>query len=205
MGGKSLSIPPKEKSCHQAAPNGLDCPAMLKKAAIVLPLMIAAICGFIALRPSDFRVTRSTLIAAPASQVFARVNDFHQWEEWSPWADADPHARLEYAGAPSGVGAVFRWAGNARVGEGSMTITESRPPEAIRIALDFVKPAPGRSDVDFIFQPEADGTRVTWSMSGKNNFMAKAFALLVDCDKIVGGDFEKGLATLKRVSEAPKP
>ncbi|MBL8013471.1 MAG: SRPBCC family protein, partial [Candidatus Omnitrophica bacterium] len=114
----------------------------------------------------------------------------------------DPNSKISYEGASSGVGAVFKWAGNNQVGEGSNTIVESRPGELITIRLDFIKPFPGTSSAEFTFKPEGAGTMVTWSMSGKNNFIGKAMSLVMNCDKMVGGQFEKGLAGLKQVSEA---
>lgn len=112
----------------------------------------------------------------------------------------DPAAKNSYAGVPSGEGAMFSWAGNNKVGEGRMTLMESRPNELIRIKLEFLKPFQATNTAEFTFQPAGNGTQVTWSMSGRNNFMAKAFVLIMNCDKMIGGEFEKGLANLKDVT-----
>jgi hypothetical protein len=175
--------------------------AMVIKILIGLVAVVAVVAGVVALQPSDFRVVRSAAIPAPAAVVFSQVNDFHKWEAWSPWAKMDPAAKNGFAGAPSGTGAVFEWAGNSKVGEGRMTLTESRPPELIRIQLDFVRPFAGTNITEFTFRPEGNQTVVTWSMSGDNNFIARAFCLFVNMDKMVGGEFEKGLANLKSVTE----
>jgi hypothetical protein len=114
----------------------------------------------------------------------------------------DPELERTYSGEPEGVGAVYSWTGNSDVGEGSMTITESRPAELIRLKLEFIKPMAGTSDTEFNFKPEGGGTHVTWTMSGKNGFIAKAFCLFMNMDKMVGGQFEEGLASMKQVAEA---
>ncbi len=152
-------------------------------------------------QPSEFSVVRSGSISAPPEAVFAHINDLHKWEAWSPWAKRDPAAKNSFEGRSEGAGAIFRWAGNKEVGEGSMTITESRPSELIRIKLEFLKPFACTNSVEFAFKPEGNQTAVTWSMAGRNNFMAKAIGLFMNMDKMVGGDFESGLANLKSVTE----
>lgn len=176
---------------------------MLKKILLSLAAIIVVFLIVVALRPADFRVTRSASITAPPAVVFGNVNDLHKWQEWSPWAKMDPAAKITYDGPMAGKGASFTWAGNNQVGEGTMTVIESRPNEQVQFKLDFKKPFEGTNLADFTFKPEGDQTVVTWSMSGKNNFLFKAVGLFMDCDKMIGGDFEKGLASLKSISEAP--
>jgi hypothetical protein len=179
---------------------------MIKKILLGLLIVIVLLVVFIALQPSTYRVERSATINAPAPVVFAQVNDFHKWNAWSPWAKLDPAMKQTYEGAPAGTGAVYTWAGNSEVGEGHMTIADSHPSDLIKIKLEFLKPFAANSDTTFTFQPEGNQTRVTWNMVGDKNFIAKAFHLVMNIDKMVGGDFEKGLAQLKSVSEAePKP
>lgn len=169
---------------------------------IGLGIAIAALAIFIASRPSDFRVSRSLTMAAPASAVFAQVNDFHKWDAWSPWIKLDPNAKVGFEGPEAGEGAKFFWSGNSEVGEGSMTLVESKPDELVRIRLDFVKPFAGTADAEFTFEPvTSNETKVTWSMSGKNNFIAKAIGLVIDCDKMIGDNFETGLASMKAIVE----
>jgi hypothetical protein len=174
---------------------------MFKKILIGLAAIVVAFVAYVAMQPSEYRVARSATIAAPAPAVFAQVNDFHNWEGWSPWANLDPNAKATFEGPKAGTGAVFNWSGNDKVGEGRMTLTESRPAELIRIKLDFVKPMEGTSVAEFSFTPQGDRTAVTWSMSGHNNFIARAICLFMNMDKMLGGEFEKGLANLKAVVE----
>ena len=169
---------------------------------IALAAIIVIFVIMVALQPAEFRIVRSASISAPPAVVFAQVNDLHKWQEWSPWAKMDPAAKNTFEGPPAGTGAAFRWAGNNKVGEGTMTITESRPSELIRFKLEFLEPFKATNTAEFTFKPEGNQTAVTWSMFGKNNFMAKAFGLFVNCDKMVGGQFEKGLADLKSLAEA---
>jgi uncharacterized protein YndB with AHSA1/START domain len=156
------------------------------------------------MQPSDFRIARSATISAPAADVFAQVNDFHKWDAWSPWAKIDPTMKQIYDGAPSGTGAIYTWVGDKKVGEGTMTLTESRPNDVVSIKLEFRKPFKATNTAEFTFKPEGDQTVVTWSMSGRNNFMFKAFGLFMNMDKMLGGEFEKGLASMKSVVEAVK-
>jgi polyketide cyclase/dehydrase/lipid transport protein len=157
----------------------------------------------VALQPSEFHIERKATMAAPRAAVFAQVNDFHNWESWSPWAKLDPNAKNSFEGPSAGNGAILRWAGNSDVGEGSMTITESRSNEVIRIRLDFIKPFEDTSNVEFTFKPEGDKTAVTWSMDGKNNFIAKAICLFMSMERMVGDKYEEGLANIKAIVEAP--
>jgi hypothetical protein len=177
---------------------------MLMKILIGLAVIVIGVVAIVATRPSEFRVARTATIAAPAPAVFAQVNDFHNWEAWNPWAKIDPAMKQAYEGASAGTGAVYTWAGNNEVGEGRMTLTESRPSDLIRIRLEFLKPFRGTSLAEFTFKPEGDHTIVTWSMAGQNNFMAKAVHLFMAMDKMIGGNFEKGLAQMKAVVEGAR-
>ena len=175
---------------------------MLWKILIAVAVIVIGLAVVVALQPASFRVTRTATIAAPAADVFAQVNDFHNWEAWSPWAKLDPTAKNTFEGPAAGTGAAFAWSGNSKVGEGRMTITESRPSELVRIKLEFVRPFAATNTAEFAFKPAGGGTAVTWSMYGHNNFIARAFCLFVSMDKALGGEFEKGLASMKSAAEA---
>jgi len=171
---------------------------------IVLAVLIVAFVVVVAMQPSDFRIVRSATMSAPPSTIFAQVNDFHKWQAWSPWAKLDPTMKTTYEGAESGTGAIHTWSGNNQVGEGRMTIMESRPNERIRFKLDFLKPMAATNTAEFTFTPQGKQTLVTWSMSGQNNFIGKAMGLVMNCEKMVGGQFETGLANLKSIVETAK-
>jgi len=167
-----------------------------------LAVVIVVFAIVVALRPGNFRIVRSATIGAPPAVVFAQVNDFHKWRAWSPWEEKDPNLKRTYEGPASGPGTVYGWIGNKEVGEGRMTLVESRPDELIRIRLEFFKPFAATNHTEFAFEPQgADHTRVTWAMTGKNGFMARAFCMFMDMDKLVGDDFEKGLAGMKMIAE----
>jgi len=174
---------------------------MLSNILIGLAVLVVVFIIVVATRPDSFRVTRTATIPAPAAIVFAQVNDLHKWEAWNPWGKLDPACKMTYEGPAAGTGAGYTWAGNKKVGEGRMTITESRPNELIRFNLEFLKPFKANNTAEFTFNSESNQTTVAWSMAGKRNFAFKAFGLFVDCDKMVGRDFEKGLADLKSVAE----
>lgn len=176
---------------------------MFKKILVGVAVLIAVFVVVVAMQPDGFRVARSISISAPPVTVFAKVNDLRTWQQFSPWAKLDPNAKATFAGPETGTASSFTWAGNNEVGEGTMTIVESRPHELIRFKLEFVKPFEGTNDAEFTFKPAGAQTEVTWSMSGKNNFLFKAVGLFIDCEKMIGPQFEEGLANLKALSEAP--
>ena len=180
---------------------------MVKKVILgLLGLIIAVIvvfCVVVSMQPGDFKITRSATFNAPPDKVFEQVNDFHKWEAWSPWAKLDPNMKTTYSGAASGAGASYAWVGNSDVGEGKMTITDSHPTDDIKIDLDFIAPFAAKNVTEFTFKPDGDKTAVTWTITGKNNFIAKAFGMFVNMDKLIGGDFEKGLSQMKPVVEKP--
>lgn len=177
---------------------------MVFKILLILLALIALFLIVAAFQPSEFRITRSGMIAAPPPVVFGQVNDLRKWEAWSPWAKLDPAMKQTYDGPAVGVGAVSTWVGNKQVGEGKMTIMESRPFDLIRIQLDFYKPMAATNESEFHFVPEgADQTKVNWSMTGRRNFMMKAFGLVMNMDKMVGGQFEEGLNHLNVAVKQP--
>lgn len=200
----------KEKTVTQVtvqAPAGPSVPTRKKTSKLIyvsvtLAAVVIVFAGIVAMQPDDFRVTRSTKILATPSDVFAQVNDFHKWEAWNPWGKIDPAMKQSYEGAPAGMGAAYSWVGNSEVGEGRMTITESRPSDLIRIKLEFFKPFAATNTAEFTFAPEGTQTVVTWSMSGKKTFLCKGIHLCMNMDKMIGGQFEKGLADMKALVEA---
>jgi len=177
---------------------------MLETILIVLAAIVVVFVAVVALQPAEFRIVRSRTISAPPPDVFAQVNDFHNWTAWSPWEKLDPALKRTHEGAPAGTGAIYSWVGNKKVGEGRMTLTESHPSDLIRIKLEFLKPFKATNTAEFTFKPEGNQTVVTWSMTGRKNFLLKGFGLFMNMDKMIGGDFEKGLANMKAVVEAKK-
>ncbi len=176
---------------------------MLKKILIGFVLLVIVLLIVVAVQPSEFTVTRSTTVDAPPATVFEQVDDFHKWQAWSPWAKMDPDAKNVFDGPASGTGAKFGWSGNDKVGEGNMTIVESHPNDLVKIHLVFAKPFASENTTEFTFKPdEKQQTVVTWTMNGKKNFISKGMCLFMNMDKMVGGDFEKGLASMKSVAEA---
>lgn len=176
---------------------------MLKKILKTVAFAALLFILFVLMQPNEFRVSRIDTISAPISTVFTLVNDLHQWGTWSPWAKLDPNAKNSFDGSAAGTGAVMKWEStNSNVGEGMMTITESRPDELIKFKLEFKKPFAGTSDAEFTFKSEENKTLVTWSMYGKKNFISKAMGLIFNCEKMVGDQFEQGLTNIKSVVEA---
>ncbi len=175
---------------------------MIKKILIGLAVVIAIFLIVVSLRSGDFRVERSAALAASAAALFEHVNDHHKFAVWNPFLKLDPNVKNTYSGPASGVGAVCSWDGNKDVGAGTCTIIESKPGELVRSRMDWKRPMEGTATVDFTFKPQGDKTIVTWAMYGKNGFMGKLVSLFMDCDKMVGPQFEKGLASLGEVASA---
>ncbi|OZD84072.1 transcriptional regulator [Rhodococcus sp. 05-339-2] len=146
-------------------------------------------------------VERSAVVRADAATVHALIDDFHQWVKWSPYEGVDPDLKRTYSGPDAGVGASYSWSGNRKAGAGTMTITESIPEERIVLDLAFTKPFKNRNVTEFLLEPVADGTRVTWRMSGKQNKLFALIGKVFSMDKLVGPDFEKGLRQLAAVAE----
>lgn len=170
-------------------------------ALIVLAVLVVGLLVAIMKQPDEFRITRSARMSARPQPVFDQVNNLRNWDNWSPWAKLDPNATITFTGPEAGVGARFDWSGNREVGVGSNEILESNAPESVHMKLRFLKPMKAENDVVFSFAPVGDGTEVTWTMYGPNNFVGKAVGLLMNCEKMVGGQFEQGLANMKSVVE----
>ena len=174
---------------------------MIKIILIVIAVAIAAVLALAATRPDVFRVQRSASIKAPPEKVFALINDFKRWETWSPWEKKDPAMKRSFGAATSGKGATYAWEGNKDVGQGSMEITNSVSSSAISLKLDFLKPFEAHNRVDFTLEANGDATQVTWTMAGDTPYFAKIIHVFLDMDRMVGKDFEAGLAHLKPIAE----
>jgi hypothetical protein len=168
---------------------------------IGLLVLLALLLLFIATRPAKFRIERSAQLSASSAAVFALLNDFHQWGEWSPWEKLDPAMKKTFSGAESGTGAEYAWSGNNKAGEGRMTMLDSKPNQQLSIKLEFLKPFPATNVTTFKLEPAPDGTKVYWIMEGENGFSGKAFALLMNMDKMLGASFEEGLANLNKAAQ----
>lgn len=174
---------------------------MLKIILIVLVVLIAAILAFAAARPNTLRVQRRASIKAPPEKIHPLIADFHNWTSWSPWEKKDPALKRTFSGAASGKGAAYAWEGNRDVGSGRMEITDVSTPSKVTINLDFIKPFEGHNVVDFTLQPVGGDTTVTWDMHGPLAYVARIFGIFVSMDKMIGKDFETGLANLKSIAE----
>lgn len=176
---------------------------MIVKILIGLAIVIAVFAAFVASRPDDVRVSRSIVINSPASAIYLLVNDQRKHGQWAPWDKLDPNIQKTFEGQQVGIGSITRWSGNNQVGKGSSTIIENRPDELVKFHLDFEAPMKATNTAEFTFEPQGDATLVTWVMYGKANFMAKAVNIIMDCDKMVGEQFEIGLKSLKEIVEHP--
>ena len=174
---------------------------MLKTIAVIVAVLIAGVLIFATMKPDTFSVQRSATIKAPPDKIFAVLNDFHRWTEWSPWEKLDPAMQRTLGGAASGKGATYAWEGNSKAGAGRMEIVESVPARRIGIQLDFIKPFEGHNIAEFTLTPQGDATQVNWQMHGPAPFITKLMQVFVSMDSMIGKDFEEGLANLKAVAE----
>ena len=174
---------------------------MVKKILIVLAVIVAGVLGLASTQPDTFSVQRSTTIQARPDKIFPLVADFHRWAEWSPWEALDPAMQRSHSGAPSGPGAVYSWDGNKAVGAGRMEVMAAQAPAKVTIKLDFIRPFEGHNSTDFSFVPQGDATLVSWVMTGPTPFVSKLMQVFFSMDKMIGRDFEAGLAKMKAVAE----
>lgn len=169
--------------------------------AIVLAVALAIVLVLAATKPNAFSVQRATTLKALPEKIFPLINDFHQWGSWSPYESRDPAMKRSYSGAASGKGAVYGWDGNNNVGSGRMEILEASAPAKIVIKLDFFRPFEGHNTAEFTILPQGDDTNVTWRMFGPAPFMSRLMQVFMNLDRMIGKDFEIGLANLKRLTE----
>ena len=174
---------------------------MLKTILIAVVVVIAGILVFASTRPEAFSVQRTTTIHAPADKVFALINDFHRWGEWSPWEKLDPEMKRTFSGPAAGVGTTYEWTGNSKVGAGRMEILRAAPASKVDIKLDFIKPFEGHNITEFTLTPQGDNTQVDWVMNGPAPFISKLMGVFVSMDAMIGKDFEAGLANMKSAAE----
>ena len=176
---------------------------MVKIVVAVLALLVGGVLLAAAVRPDTFTVQRSATIQAPPEKVYPLIADFKRWDAWSPWEKKDPAMKRTFGATSAGRGATYAWEGNGEVGRGSMEITEAVAPAKLVIKLDFVKPFEAHNLVDFALAPSGQATHVTWTMQGPVPYFARILHLFVDMDRMVGKDFEAGLANLKLAAEKP--
>lgn len=176
---------------------------MLKAILIIVAALIAGVLAYAATKPDTFRVQRSASIKAPPERIFPLINDYRNWAAWSPYERKDPAMKRTFGATTAGKGATYSWEGNKDVGQGGMEIQDSVPSSKVTIRLDFLKPFEAHNIVDFTLQPEGDATKVTWEMHGPAPYFSKLMQVFINMDKMVGTDFEAGLASMRTVAEMP--
>jgi len=174
---------------------------MLKKIAYSVVAVVGALLLYAATKPDTFRVQRSINIQAPPEKIFGVLNDFHQSVSWSPYEKKDPAMKRAFSGPESGKGAVYQFEGNKEVGKGRLTITDTTPSSKVVIALDMDEPFEGHNTVEYTLDARSGSTDVTWAIHGQQPYIGKVISLFIDCDKMIGKDFEVGLTNLKALSE----
>jgi uncharacterized protein YndB with AHSA1/START domain len=175
----------------------------MKKVFSFLLICLLGLVGYAASQPDSFQLERSITVKAPPEKVFALVNDFQQWGKWSPWDKKDPAMKRTMGPASQGVGATYSWEGNKDVGTGRMEIKESVPSSKVSIQLNFLKPFEAQNISEFLITPKDNQTEVRWAMRGPQPFIAKLMGVFFSMEKMVGPDFEQGLAAMKVAAEAP--
>lgn len=176
---------------------------MLKIIGIVIVLAAVGLLVYAAMQPDDFRIQRTATVKAPPERIYPLIADLRAWGPWSPWEKKDPAMKRTFSGPDSGVGAAYGWEGDKNVGTGKMTILEATPPGKVVIKLEFLKPFEATNTAEFTLTPQGDSTAIVWAMYGKNNFLSKLVCVFMDMEKMVGPDFEAGLAGLKVLAETP--
>ena len=168
---------------------------------VLLVVLLAGILAYAATKPDTFHVQRTAGIRAPTDKIFALINDLHGWGAWSPYEKKDPDMKRTYSGSHSGKGAVYEWDGDKNVGKGRMEIVDTSAPSKIVIKLDFIKPFEAHNIATFTMEPKGDATNVTWAIDGPCPYITKVMGVFINMDRMIGSDFEAGLANLKAVAE----
>lgn len=169
----------------------------------IIAVVVGGFATFVGMQPTQFKIERSIAVAAPAENVFPLINDHHNSLLWSPWDKLDPEMKKHFEGPASGVGSIYSWEGNEKVGAGRITIMESLPNQKVSSKLENFKPMESTSTTELTLTPKGAGTEVRWALIGQKSYMDKFFCLFMNMDKVIGPDFEKGLAQLKTLAEAP--
>jgi uncharacterized protein YndB with AHSA1/START domain len=165
---------------------------------VLVSLVLLLFAGGYALSP-EFKAVRSVTIDAPAEKVYPLLADPREWKRWTVWNQRDPSMAITYTGPLSGAGAAWEWKSKSE-GDGKMTFTAAEPNR--RVAYDLFVPDFGTTSTgDLLLVPEGGGTRVTWTINGNmgSNPLMRWLALFMD--RMVGPDFEAGLANLKALAE----
>ncbi len=174
----------------------------MKKIAIAVAVLVAGILVYAVFQPDTFLISRSVSIKAAPEKIYPYLSDFHKEDLWTPYEKRDPSMKRTYSGAESGKGAVYEFSGDIyKVGSGRLEIIEAVPPTRVVLTLDMTEPMKGRTIVEYTLEPIGGSTKVTWSMRGTNNYLSKLICTFINTDKMVGGDFETGLANLKALVE----
>src|SRR5512139_90330 len=176
---------------------------MLNMIVTVIVLAVVGLLVYAAMQPADFRIQRSATVKAPPERIYPHIASLKAWGPWSPWEKKDPAMKRTFSGPDSGVGAAYGWEGDKNVGTGKMTILEATPSHKVVIKLEFLKPFEATNTAEFTLQPVGDSTAIVWAMYGKNNFLSKLVCVFMNMEKMVGPDFESGLAGLKALAEKP--
>ena len=167
----------------------------------VIVLALAAVLVVAAFKPDTFHVQRRAAIKAPPEKIYPLVSDFQRWGAWSPWEKKDPAMKRSFGGPKEGKGASYAWDGDKNVGQGRMEIVDATPPSRVALKLDFMKPFEAHNTVQFDLIPKGELTEVVWDMQGPVPYVAKIMHVFIDMDRMVGADFEAGLANLKSAAE----
>lgn len=175
------------------------------KVLIGLAAVFLIFIGAVLMQPAQYRVERSITIAAPPAAVYPWVADFKKFDQWSPWEKLDPAMKKTFSGPDTGVGSRYEWSGNDDVGTGSMTVTAAKEGESLTMDLEFVEPWQSKAETGFALAADGEGTKVTWTMSGDNDFMGKAMGLFMDMEGMIGKDYDEGLSNLKKKVESASP
>ncbi len=175
---------------------------MWKNLGVIAVIVIVGVLAWVSRQPDSFRIERQVTIQAPAGTIFPLLNDFHQWALWSPWEKKDPGMKRDFSGPDTGVGAAYEWSGNSDVGSGRMEIIQSMPATKLAVDLHFTAPFEADNTAEFVLEDKDGATTVTWAMFGASPLLSKLMGLVFDMDSMVGGDFARGLASLKTAAEA---
>ena len=177
---------------------------MAKKIIVAVLGILAALLGYVAMQPAEMSIFREQLVKATPEKIFPHINNSKMANDWMPWADVDPKVKMSFSGPDEGIGSASSWDSEGQMGTGQAVVVESVPNRSVKTQLTYTKPMSMSQMAEVSLSPSSEGTVVRWAVTGKNDFMGKFFGVVMNMDKMVGGQFEAGLSKLKTtVEKAP--
>jgi len=177
---------------------------MFLKIASFVGALLLGFATYVYFLPAEKTISREIVIQAPPESLFPMINHSKKMNDWMPWLESDPGVKMVFSGPDEGVGSKSEWDSPGKMGTGSAVVMESNLNQSVKTQLTYTKPIAMSQVAEVTLTPTQGGTKVTWSVECHNSFFFRLMGVLLNVDKMVGGEFEKGLNKLKLIAESSK-